>query len=991
VDTALHLPIGQAGDFSHPEALVYVGGEPYGACDRHHQEVLLPERWLDGQEHSLALHGWTGGTQDLRFDGTMPSTAARPPTRLVMGPCALVQIDQPTREFIALARVALGIADHLDGNDPSRAHLYTALDQAFRTLDTRDPLGDRFYASVPAAYDVLVGAIARAGPPLDVQIFAAGHAHIDIAWLWTVDQARRKCERTFHTVLRLMEQFPEFCFSQSQPQLYDYVRQDHPSLFEKIKQRVGEGRWEPLGGMWVEADCNITGGESLVRQFLLGRDFYREHFGTGRDGEASDAPVLWLPDVFGYAWNLPQLIKDAGLEYFFTIKLGWNQTNRLPYDSFWWQGLDGTRVLTHFSPTSPPGSVHSGTFNSDASPGEVLNTWYNFQQKDWGRPGVTPPLLLVFGHGDGGGGPTREMLENIRAMSSFPATPRLRCGTVSEFFRRLEADVGDRLPSWNGELYLEFHRGTYTTHARNKRANRQSEFLLHDAEFLASMATQLTSDHHYPHADLRRAWELTCLNQFHDILPGSSITPVYEESLRQYDEVRDIGERVREEALVALGPLIGGDLLLVNPTSFTRSDLAFWPQERDGDDGEPPTLRRADGTAVAVQKVEGGRLLAAGGLPPYSVTPLFRVDASRDHQPPATSLMATPTLLQNDHLRVELNSDGDITRVFDKVQGREVLCAGAVGNQLQAFEDRPLSPDAWDVDIFYDDRMWLAEPAQSVRVVESGPLRAVLEVRRRILNSEVVQRVSVTHNSPRLDFDTTIDWRERHILLKAAFPVDVLSPQATYEIQWGNVERPTHRNTSWDWARFETCAQKWADLSEGGYGVSLLNDCKYGHDIHDKVIRLSLLRGTIDPDPEADKGEHRFAYSLWPHAGRWNEQTIAQAYALNDPILVWKCHGRGSGAERASAGSTTSFVAVDRPNMVIETVKWAEDGRGLIVRLYESQRCRGDCTVTTGFPLREVCRTNILEEDQERLRVEGRTVRFATRPYQVVTLRLIPL
>jgi len=1001
--TALYLPIGQAGDFSHPEALVYVDGEPYAACDRHHQEILLPQRWLDGSEYLLTLHGWTGGTQDLRFDGTMPSTAARPPTRLVMGQCALVQIDQPTRDFVALARVALGVADHLDGNEPARAHLYSALDEAFRVLDTRDPLGDLFYASVPAAHDVLQSGIGRSGPPLDVHITAAGNAHIDVAWLWTLEQTRRKCERTFRTVIRLLEQFPEFRFSQSQPQLYDYVRQDSPELFERIKQRVSDGRWEPLGGMWVEADCNIPGGESLVRQFLLGRAFYREHFGDG-----ADAPVLWLPDVFGYAWNLPQLIKAAGLEYFFTIKLGWNQTNRLPYDSFWWQGLDGTRVLTHFSPTSPPGSVHSGTFNSDASPGETLNTWVNFQQKDWGEPGVAPPLLMAFGHGDGGGGPTREMLENIRTMGSFPATPRLRCGTVAEFFRQLEAQVGDRLPTWNGELYLEFHRGTFTTHSRNKRANRRSEFLLHDAEFLAAMAAtmvaaQLAPDYCYPHGELRRAWELTCLNQFHDIIPGSSITPVYVESLQQYEEVREIGERVRGEALAALAPVVGGDLLLVNPTSFARSDLAFLPRYGGYDCGDDqPSLHmafgHADGSPVATQSVEGGWLLAGGELPPYSVTPLFFTKSSSAHRPATSSLQASPTLLENDYLRVELNDDGDITRISDKVHGREVLCDGGLANQLQAFEDRSLSPDAWDIDIFYDDKMWLAEPAESVRVVERGPLRATLEVRRRILNSDVVQRISLAHNSPRLDVDTTIQWRERHILLKVAFPVDVLSPQATYEIQWGNVQRPTHRNTSWDWARFETCAQKWVDLSEGDYGVSLLNDCKYGHDIRDQVMRISLLRGTIDPDPEADKGEHRFAYSLLPHGGGCDEQTIAQAYALNDPLLVWRGdegpgtggNGRSTMGEPSGAGPS-SFVTVDCPNVVIETIKQAEDGRGLIVRVYESQRQRGECTLRAGFPLGEAWRSNILEEDQERLPVEGDIVRFLTKPFQIVTLRLLPV
>jgi len=981
----LYLPIGEAGDFSHPEALAYIDGLAYAACDRHHQEILLGPRYFDGSPHLLALHGWAGSLND------------DPDAKLLMRECCLVQINQPTRDFLALARVALGIADHLDANEPARAHLYNALDEAFKVLDTREPFDERFYASVPAAAEVLRTGVSRAGAPLDVHITAVGHAHLDVAWLWTLGQTRHKAGRTFYNVVRLMEQFPEFCYSQSQPQLYDFVHQDDPQLFAIIKQRVREGRWEPLGGMWVQADCNVTGAESLARQFLLGRAFFRRHFGAD-----ADAPVLWLPDVFGFSWNLPQLLKEAGLEYFSTIKLGWSEYNRLPYDSFWWQGLDGTRVLTHFSPTRQSGSTFASTFNARASPEETLETWYNFQQKDWGKPGVTPPLLMSFGHGDGGGGPTREMLENIREMRSFPGTPQIHFGTVGQYFQQLEAQVGDRLPTWNGELYLEFHRGTYTTQSRNKRANRKSEFLLHDAEFLSALASVLEPGYHYPQSELHRAWELVCLNQFHDIIPGSSIGPVYVESQQQYAKVRQIGERVREGALAVIADKLDGDVLLVNPTSFHRHDLAFWANT----DVKNLTLQRSDGSLVPVQPVDGGLLLDVGELPPYSVIPLFLVpnfsrsnNSSRSDKQTTkvvtAKVRATPSLLENDYLRVELNTAGDIVRIYDKVNDREVLPDAAIANQFQAFEDRPRHPDAWDIDIYYDDKLWPAEPAESTRVVESGPLRATLEVRRRILNSAYVQLISLAHNSPRLDFDTIIQWRERHVLLKVAFPVDVLSPQATYEIQWGNVQRPTHRNTSWDWARFEVAAQKWVDLSEGGYGVSLLNDCKYGHNIHDNVIRLSLLRSPTDPDPGADLGEHQFVYSLLPHADGWDERTIAEAYALNDPLIVWanktktKDEGRSTNSETVIV-RPSSFVNVDIPNVVIETIKQAEDGQGWIVRLYESQRCRGKFTLTTHFRLAEAWRTNLLEQNQERLDCADNRVTAHIKLYQILTLRLLP-
>lgn len=957
---ALHLPLGEAGDFSHPEALVYIDGAPYAACDRHHQEILLPDRWRDGQPHLLALHGWTGlgGFANNELN-----------TRLFMRQCAIVQIDQPTRDFISTTRVALGIANSLEDDDPAKGRLLNALDKAIKMLDTREPFGGAFYESVAPAHEALREGITRAGPPLDVDIIATGHAHIDVAWLWTLGQTRQKSARTFYHVLRLMEQFPDYHFTQSQPQLYDFVRQDFPALFEGIQERVAEGRWEPIGGMWVEADCNISGPEALARQFLLGRAFFRKHFGPD-----AESPVLWLPDVFGYAWNLPQLIKQAGLDYFMTTKLSWNQYNSLPYDSFWWQGLDGTRVLTHFITTPGDEQYGGSTYNGMATPEETVGTWRNFKQKEFQRT-----LLMAYGFGDGGGGPTREMLENIHEMAAFPSTPRVRQGSVLEFFRAMEAEAGDHLPTWNGELYLELHRGTYTTHARSKLANRKSEFLLHDAEFVAALAALLEPTYTYPADTFRKAWELVCLNQFHDIIPGSSIILVYEESLRQYAEISEMAGAARDEALGVVANRVGGDLLVANPVSFARADLAFRPCRLEPDQ----RLLQADETPVLTQATEDGTWIAPGELAPYSVTPLVLADGAPPS--PETGLIITPTLLENDSLRVELSEEGDIIRIYDKTNAREVLPEGEIANRLQAFEDRPVQWDAWDIDIFYDDKMWLADPATSVKVVESGPLRVALEVRRRILRSEVVQRISLVYNSPRLDFDTTINWQERHILLKVAFPVNVLSPVATYEIQWGSVQRPTHRNTSWDWARFEVCAQKWVDLSEGDYGVSLLNDCKYGHDVRDNVMRISLLRGTTMPDPIADLGEHRFTYSLLPHQGRWDIATIPAAYAVNDPLIIYQPESAAPVREIPA-----SLIAVDRPHIIIETIKQAEDGSGVIVRLYEAHRSRGWVTLQTGFEITAAWWTNLLEENQEELAVEDGMVRLYVRPYEICTLRLIP-
>jgi alpha-mannosidase len=964
---ALYLPLGDAGDFSHPEALAYIDEEPYATCDRHHQEILLEPEWADGKSHSLALHGWTG------LGGFAKSEEF---AKLYMRQCKVVQIDQATRDFVTLTRVALETAQNLDVDNPARYGLLSTLNDAFIALDTRDPLdSEGFYESIEPATQVLKAGIEKAGMPMDAVIHATGHAHIDVAWLWTLGQTRRKAERTFYNVIRLMEQFPDYHFTQSQPQLYQFIKEDQPALFESIKKRIQEKRWEPIGGMWVEADCNLSGAESLARQFLLGRAFFREHF-----GQDAESPVLWLPDVFGYAWALPQLIRQAGLKYFMTIKIGWSQYNRLPYDTFMWQGIDGTQILTHFSTVKEFGSPYASTYNSMANPREALGTWQGFQQKE-----LHKDLLMAYGFGDGGGGPTREMLENIEVMNHFPGLPQVKQSSVKAFFESIDPLILSRvMPVWNGELYLEYHRGTYTTQARNKRANRKSEFLLHDAEFIATLAS-LHADYKYPSQQLNDAWRIVCLNQFHDIIPGSSIGPVYEESQAQYEELTENATQLRDDALKAISHKLNGDFLLINATSFTQQSLVFLPSD---------TLQSftRDGEPVPVQPADSGLWVDVGELPPYSVTAL-----SLTHNTSPTwrgESVPLSKILEKNYLLVEFNDDGDITRIFDKQANREVLAPNSIGNQFQAFEDRPKSWDAWDIDIFYDDKMYLAEPATSIEMVEFGSLRQTIEIKRRILNSEYIQRISLNHNSPRLDFDTWINWQERHIMLKVAFPVDVLAPHATYEIQWGNVQRPTHRNTSWDWARFETCAHKWVDLSEGDYGVSLLNDCKYGHDIQNNAMRITLLRSPTMPDPMADYGEHRFNYSLYPHSGSWNKDTQREAYLLNDPIIIYQMkeerhlHRTQVQVGKKPISNLQSLISVSSSNVIIETVKRAEDGDGIIVRLYESQRKRGHIQIRLGFAAESAWETNLLEENQSELSVENNLIHLNLKPYQIMTIRL---
>ncbi|PJF25881.1 MAG: alpha-mannosidase, partial [Phototrophicales bacterium] len=555
-------------------------------------------------------------------------------------------------------------------------------------------------------------------------------------------------------------------------------------------------------------------------------------------------------------------------------------------------------------------------------------------------------------------------------------------GRVIDFFRRLEAESGSKLPTWNGELYLEIHRGTYTTQGRNKRANRKSEMLLHDAEFVATTAALLDPQYQYPHEQLNRAWETVCLNQFHDIIPGSSIHEVYIESQAQYNEMMETVASLRDEALAVIARQMGGDLLAINPTSFAKRDAipAALPSGAH--------VYNQHDIPLSEQKNDASAALLDVYLQPYSIA-AYRVGTG-DAPVYAEPIDAALTHLDNGRIRVEIDPNGDITRIYDYITQRELLPPGMIANQWQAFEDRPLNWDAWDFDIFFEDKSWGAEPAESIAVVEAGALRATVEIRRRILNSPYIQRISLTNQSQRIDFETWIDWRERHILLKAAFPVEILTPVASYEIQFGQVQRPTHRNTSWDWARFETCAQKWVDLSEHDYGVSLLNDCKYGHDVRDNIMRITLLRSPAHPDKDADAGEHRFTYSLMPRVNL--EQTIAEAYHLNDPMFTLP--SISSAVTRPEFTLLAPDIA-DGLHFVIETVKWADDGEGFIVRLYEPMRRRGTAALKVGVRLRGAHICNLLEENEEPLSVEnsengGARLSFQLKPFQILTLRLIP-
>ncbi|MEA5014875.1 MAG: glycoside hydrolase family 38 C-terminal domain-containing protein [Candidatus Limiplasma sp.] len=850
------------------------------------------------------------------------------------------------------------------------------LSKTLDLLDLRSPHSEAFDASVEKARNFLEETFyaKRAQMPPEAIAECVGHTHIDIAWLWDMDQTRHKAARSFSTVLRLMEEYPEYKFMSSQAILYQMVKEDEPALYARIQQAVREGRWEVEGGMWVEADCNLAGGEALARQLLYGQAFFQREFGVR-------CRILWLPDVFGYSAALPQLLKQAGIDFFMTTKLSWSEFNKTPYDTFLWQGIDGSEVLTHFSPSRdyvPQGQSLSAqdlsfftTYNAMLAPGQIKGGWQRFQQKE-----LDDHFLVTFGYGDGGGGPTDWMMENARRMHSpLPGCPSVRMGHARDFFEALHQRVtGDpRLPCWSGELYLEYHRGTYTAMGRNKRSNRKMELLLREVELWRSVA-QRQEGLPYPKERLEALWLDVLTMQFHDILPGSSIQKVYEDSASLYATDEKVLEGLLTEGITALSQRVAGDVLAFNALSHIRDDMLWF------DAPETVTaLRDAHGRLYPVQHVQSRACAFVQGLLPMGIT-AFWFDGLPAEAP---RVAITPEGFRTPHFEGIFDEGMRIKSLIDKRADRQVARQGEVLNRLVCYENKPHNFDAWDINIYYKRRCWEIGCPTAVEVLAEGPVLGRLRVTYSYMNSTIQQIITVYHDLPRIDFDTQVDWKEKQYLLKAHFPVDVFYKEATYDIQFGNLTRPTHQNTSWDKARFEVCAHRWMDVSEQGYGVSLLNDCKYGYAVDERGMSITLLKSSIDPNPAADQETHHFTYALWPHQEGWREgQTNQSAAALNNPVRT--ALGMGEGAPEKP------FASVDAPNVIIETVKEAEDGRGTILRLYECHGRRTQARVRLGAVPSRAALCNLLEEAVEQVPFQGRQISLLLHPYQILTLRIEP-
>lgn len=928
----------------NPQFLLFVNGQMTQGMDLNHQTVMLERCAKEGETYTIDLQGYTGVMfAELTF--TMET----------------VEVDETINEIYYDIVVPLQGFSRMQEDDKVRKDLRTILNNTVNLLDLRTPYSEEFYQSIEEAHNYIQKALYEDMSGYeDVIASCIGHTHIDVAWLWTVAQTREKVARSFSTVLKYMDEYPEYKFMSSQPALYQFLKERYPETYEKIKERVKEGRWEPEGGMWVEADCNLTSGESLVRQFLYGKKFFKDEFGI-------DSRILWLPDVFGYSGALPQIMKKSGIKYFMTTKLAWNQINKVPYDTMMWRGIDGSEIFTHLITTLGVGQSEADfftTYNGMLHPDAILGGWHRYQNKD-----INNDILIAFGYGDGGGGPTREMLETSKRMEKgIRGIPKVRQEFAGNYFEELEERVeGNKsLPVWEGELYFEYHRGTYTSMGRNKRSNRRCEQLLMDVELLEVLTGTSEKE------EMDKIWRTVLLNQFHDILPGSSIAEVYEVTKKEYAEIES---RLAEMIAEKLNLLMDGGqdkISVFNTLGFDRNDVVSLG------DCHAAALTDESGKIYPVQETAQGAVAYITDIPAKGGKTLQLLDTVKEE---ASRIQITENGIETPFYRISIDENGLFTSIYDKECDREVLKAGEKGNLLRMYEDKPMHYDCWDIDMYYSEKYWDAEKADKIQWTEEGPVRATLEIQRTISNSVIKQEIHFYADSRRIDFSTWVDWKEHQHLLKVHFPVNIHSDEATFEVQFGNLKRKIHGNTSWDEARFESCGQKWMDISEGHYGVSLLNDCKYGYSAKDSNIALTLIKSGIDPNKTADQEEHVFTYALYPHKEMWSAAgTVQEAYKLNQPAYATKGELKNTGK---------SFISTDKDNIIIETVKPAENGDGIIVRLYDCENSLTKATLNFAEGMLEsVEECNLMEEKEADIEACGNSFTVSVKPYEIKTYRV---
>lgn len=817
--------------------------------------------------------------------------------------------------------VLRNLLEALDDNTARYHTVFRSLSQAVYALN---PLNSE---NMEKAKELLKKELDKQGGDPSLSISAIGHAHIDLAWLWPIRETKRKGARTFSTVMGLMDQYPDYVFGASQPQLFQWMKEDYPKLYDKMRSRIEEGRLEVQGGMWVESDTNVPSGESLVRQLLYGKAYFKEEFNK-------DMKVLWLPDVFGYSGALPQILKKSGIDYFMTIKLSWSEVNKFPHHTFNWEGIDGTSVLAHMPP--------EGTYNGAATPKAVKDAEHNFRDK-----GVSDECLMLYGIGDGGGGPGAEHLERLQRMKNLSGLAPVKQEPAINFFERIAKNQQD-YATWKGELYLEKHQGTYTTSAKSKWFNRKMELALSLLEFLSV----LTGENSYTQEDIETIWKEVLLYQFHDILPGSSIKRVYDESIERYSILYKQVSDMIEGTLNALQKKIHTEgykepYLIMNPTSYTRTE---W---------------------VHIDSKQHHVTVPAHG---YKV-----VDNQMVSDMTENLVQGDTSCIENDCIKIEFDEAGRISRIYDKKHHEEVI--QGMGNQLTLYHDHG---NAWDFSMDYHAYVdQILQPDSTTIDVSATRVKATQTYT--FGESKMTQDIILQAGSSRVDFITDVSWHESDKMLRVAFPTTVQTNQVKCDIQFGHIDRSNHNNTTWDVAQFEICAQKWVDLANASYGVALMNDSKYGYAVDGSTLDLDLIRSTNYPGKGIDKGQHQFTYALYPHNGdAFRGRVNEEAYALNVPLMITPCE-----LSEGTLASEQSFLHIDNSQIVIEAVKKAEDGKGIIIRMYESAGGTATGNLTCSLSYNQVQEVNLMEEMIDKKgSMEKGMINLTFKPFEIKTLHL---
>ena len=934
VDVIVELGFSGAGPGFQAEGLVYVDGEPVSGLHPKRRTYRLPDA-RPGSAVDIVVEAASNPDFNASHRPSLlgsSRTAGDRPLYVFGGGYLAVRFDEVqalTRDLEVLGRLTTALPD----GDARRHRLTLAVERALNALD----LGD-IHGTTATARAILAPTLKVPARSDSHRVFAIGHAHIDTAWLWPIRETVRKVTRTFSNVIDLMDEYPEFRFGCSQAVQYQWIEDRHPALFERIKEKVADGQWIPIGGQWVEADMNLPSGESLVRQLIHGQRYFESRF-------AKRCTEVWIPDVFGYPGSLPQIFAAAGCDNFVTQKLSWNKQNRMPHNTFWWEGIDGTRVLTHFPPVD--------TYNAEMQPDQLIYAAGNFADKAWSNVSIMP-----FGHGDGGGGPTREMLERARLMVDLDGVPRVEQRAPADFFDvvRAEAHHAD-VPLWRGELYFEMHRGTLTSQTKTKVGNVRCERLLREAELWwatvgpGPRTTRVTEE-------LDGLWKEVLVQQFHDILPGSSIAWVHEDAERVLTSVAERLDKLVAEAL----SLLGGGALLANAATGPRDEVVI------SDVPPPPPM--------TAQALPDGRYAYRARVAGLSVV---RPVAVRNDD----SVVVTDRSLENAAVRMELDDSGRISSLLDKRCDRQLLRSGEVGANLTIAPDHPVEYDAWDLERWTARRAVPIDTHDAIEVVASGPLVGSISVPRSFGDSSITTTYLLTAGSARLEMTFEIDWHEDEKLLAIDFPLDIHTEQAKCGIQFGHVARPTHRNTSWDLAKFEVCAHRWVDVSEPSFGVAVLNDTRFGHALQDGGVRVTLLRAAQYPDPRADRGHHTCRLAIFPH-GPGLSEVVTEAERFTLPVRSFP---GTPGSTPTSVAS--SLVSVDGVGVEVSAVKLADDESGdLIVRLFEACGDRAALQISMCGPIINAWRTNLLEEPVDQIELVNGAVVATLRPFEMMTVRL---